>query len=231
MMGGSHPSTSGPPSPGFIANPNLKPEVAKTVEVGANIVRDGVVTADDSLQVKADVFMSKVENYITAQTAKTGDLYFGNSPGISTITGFEIQAGYDAGVAFASASYSHTNTDLPSQVNGLGAQSFLPADIFAATLGTRWLEDHSLTMGGRYYAVSQSYIGTVNVSGGASPYAPGYQLVDLFANYKMQNGLELGANISNVFNVAYTPALSTTPSLTVAAGRGRTFELTAKARF
>lgn len=231
MVGGAHPSTSGPPGPGFVPNPNLRPEVARTVEIGANFTRNGIVNADDSVKVKADVFVSKVDNYVTAMFTPAGDSYFGNNPGTSTITGFELQGGYDAEVFFASLAYTHTATDLPSQVNGFGAQSYLPTDIFTTTLGTRLLEDHSLTLGGRLYAVSQSYVGAVNVSAGQSPYQPGYTLVDLFANYKLQNGIELGANVSNVFNVAYTPALSTTPSLTVPAGRGRTFELTAKAKF
>src|SRR3569623_3555491 len=60
MLGGAHPS--GGTAAAFAPNPNLKPEVAKTFEVGANIVRDGVVTADDSVNIKADVFVSKIDN-------------------------------------------------------------------------------------------------------------------------------------------------------------------------
>jgi hemoglobin/transferrin/lactoferrin receptor protein len=229
MVGGDHPS--GGTAAQFIPNPNLKPEVAKTWEVGVNIVRDGIVTADDSLRIKADVFVSRIDNYITAQLTPASAAYFANNPGTSTVTGFELQGGYDAGAFFASLAYTHTSTDLPAQINGFGAQSYLPDDIFTTTFGTRLLDDHSLTLGGRLYAVSQSYVGTVNVSAGQSAYQPGYQLVDLFANYKLENGLELGANISNVFNVAYTPALSTTPTTQGVTGRGRTVELTAKARF
>ncbi len=228
MTGGSHP---GGASASFLPNPYLQPEVARTWEVGANFVRDGIVTADDSLKVKADVFVSSIDNYVTAQFTDTGGVYFGNNPGTSTVSGFELQGGYDAGAFFASLAYTHTSTDLPSQINGFGAQSYLPSDIFTTTLGTRLLDDHSLTLGTRLYAVSESYIGDINVSPGESPYQPGYGLVDVFANYKLPNGIELGANVSNLFNVAYTPALSTTPTTTGVTGRGRTIEVTAKGRF
>ncbi|MGC3985443.1 MAG: TonB-dependent receptor [Pseudorhodoferax sp.] len=89
-----------------------------------------------------------------------------------------------------------------------------------------------MTLGGRLHAVSETKVGPDDY-GSPQPPLPGYGLVDLFANYKLQNGVELSAGISNVFNVAYTPALSTTPDLSTSGGtgRGRTFEVSAKAKF
>ena len=229
LMGGSHPGVGGSP---FEPNPTLKPEVAKTWEVGANLTRDDVFTSGDSVRFKADVFYSSVENYITGVIVPKQ--MFANNPGVTHVQGLELQAAYDAGFMFGSVGYTHTTTDLPSTIDGLGAVSYLPADVVTATVAGRFLDDQSLTIGTRFYAVGQTDNGKDNFDLGLVPtrYAPGYQLVDIFANYKLENGVELGANIANVFDVAYTPALSTTAaSPGVATGRGRTFELTAKASF
>ena len=230
FMGGSHPSVGTPQS--FFANPFLEPEISRGYEVGANILLDGVLTPSDSLRFKADYFNNRIENYITAAFTRTGGSYFTNNPGTSRVQGIELQAAYDTGDYFASAAYTYTDSDLPSQVNGLGAQSYVPDHVFSATLGARLLEDQRLTVGTRISAVSESYVGTVNVAAGQSPFEPGYGLVDLFANYKFEGGLEVSANVVNLFDATYTPALSTPPGgSTVETGRGRTFLVTAKATF
>jgi hemoglobin/transferrin/lactoferrin receptor protein len=227
FVGGTHPGGGAPQF--FFPNPFLEPEISKGWEIGANIKVDDLLTAGDSFRFRADYFNNDVDNYITANFA--GGTHFANVPGTTKVQGIELEGAYDAGFVFANVSYTHTESDLPSQVNGFGAQSYLPDDIFTATLGARFLEDHRLTVGGRLYAVSESYIGEVNVAPGQSPYQDGYELVDIFTNYKFQNGLELTASVLNVFDKEYTPALSTSPSITVDTGRGRTFLVTAKATF
>ena len=57
---------------------------------------------------------------------------------------------------------------------------------------------------------SESYVGDLNVGGFyGAPFMPGYTLVDVFSSYKFDNGLELGATVTNLFDVDYTPFLST----------------------
>lgn len=234
MAGGSNPS-------GFTiaqANPFLKPEKSRGIEVGANLRFDAIFTDSDSLRIKANYFYNNIEDYIAGRrvdlsgVAHPGFAFY-NLPGTSILQGLELQAAYDAGFVFASAAYTYTNSQLPAQQNGAGAQSYLPAHVFSATLGTRLLEQQNLTLGGRFYAVSESYIGDINVTPPASPYEPGYNLVDLFANYEFENAFELGATVSNLFNTVYTPVLSTPGSnpATTPTGRGRTFQVTAKATF
>ncbi|KQV29830.1 hemin receptor [Rhizobium sp. Root73] len=227
FVGGTHPGGGAPQF--FFPNPFLEPEISKGWEIGANIKVDDLLTAGDSFRFRADYFNNDVDNYITANFI--GGTHFANVPGTTKVQGIELEGAYDAGFVFANVSYTHTESDLPSQVNGFGAQSYLPDDIFTATLGARFLEDHRLTVGGRLYAVSESYIGEVNVAPGQSPYQDGYELVDIFTNYKFKNGFEVTASVLNVFDKEYTPALSTSPSITVDTGRGRTFLLTAKATF
>lgn len=230
FMGGSHPSQGVRQS--FFPNPFLEPETSRGWEVGANVMLDGVLTETDSLRFKANYFHNRIENYITAAFSPTGGAYFRNNAGESTVQGVELQAAYDSGDYFASAAYTYTDSQLPSQVNGLGAQSYVPDHVFSATLGARFLEDQSLTVGSRFYAVSESYVGEPNVGPGEDPHEPGYGLVDLFANYRLKNGLELSANVVNLFDETYTPALSTPPGgSSVDTGRGRTFLFTAKATF
>lgn len=232
FAGGTHPGSTGQ---SYYPNPFLEPETSKGWEIGANIKADGLFDAGDSLRLKANYFNKRIDNYITAALnfvppAGPMQIFFVNNPGTSTVQGVELQAAYDAGFVFGDISYTHMDTDLPSQINGFGVQSFLPDDIFSATLGARFLDDQRLTVGTRLYAVSQSYIGDVN-AGSGSAYKPGYSLVDIFSNYKFENGFEVTASVTNVFDKAYTPASSTIAGSTIDTGRGRTFMLTAKAKF
>ncbi|MCA1442825.1 TonB-dependent receptor [Ensifer sp. IC4062] len=227
FAGGSHPGGFQM----FFPNPFLQPEISKGWEIGANIRLDDVIAAGDSFRLKANYFHQRVENYITAALGGGGmQVFFVNNPGVSTVQGFELQAAYDAGYVFGNLAYTHTDSELPSQINGFGVQSFLPDDIFSATIGARFLDEQRLTVGSRFYAVSNAFIGEVNAPSG-SPFVAGYGLVDLFANYKFENGFELTGSVTNLFDKTYTPASSTIAGNAVDTGRGRTFLVTAKARF
>jgi hemoglobin/transferrin/lactoferrin receptor protein len=235
LTGGDHPPTGGPPM-SFFPNPFLDPEVQKGWEFGFNVVEDGLFTAADRFRFKADYFTMDVDNYITgcAANATGSAFYFCNARGKSTVEGVEVQGNYDAGFVFAGLSYTHTTTSLPPQTNGFGAQSFLPDDILILTGGFRLLQE-KLTVGARGYITSKSYNGAdvVPTNGDPNdPYNDGYELLDLFANYEVAADVDVGLTVSNVFDRAYTPAL-TTPStdFTGELGRGRTFLVTTRAQF
>jgi hemoglobin/transferrin/lactoferrin receptor protein len=56
--------------------------------------------------------------------------------------------------------------------------------------------------------------------------------LDLFANYKVDGNIDVGFTVSNVFDLAYTPALSTPATdFTGELGPGRTFLVTTRAQF
>jgi len=230
FAGGSHPGATGQ---NFFPNPFLEPETSKGWEIGANVKFDGILDAGDSFRLKANYFNDRIDNYITGAFAGGGrQTFFINNPGTSKVDGIEIQAAYDAGFVFGELAYTHTNTDLPAQINGFGVQSYLPENIFSATLGGRFLEDQRLTVGTRLFAAGQADIGQINATNAGRPrFMSGYGVVDLFANYQWENGLELTASVTNVFDKAYTPASSTIQTTTIDTGRGRTFMVTAKARF
>ncbi|WP_084640176.1 TonB-dependent receptor domain-containing protein [Kaistia adipata] len=233
MLGGSHP---GGPFVTMFPNPFLEPEIAKGWEVGANVKTDGLLTEGDMFRLKANYYYQDIENYITAKVVRfpsgspSSGTYFANNPGTSVVQGFELEAAYDAGFVFGNVAYTHAKSDLPAQTDGLGATSYLPENVFVLTAGARFF-DQRLTVGGRL-----NYVGEVD--GGDGEYGPNddwaaYTLVDAFANYKFDNGLDLSANVTNLFDKTYTPALSNVASYGYVppTGRGRTFLLTAKMQF
>jgi len=247
MFGGSHP---GGGLAGFAPNPFLDPEIQKGWEFGFNIRKDRLFTRNDSFRLKAGYYVMDVENYITACDTPDGT-FFCNTPG-AKVQGVEVEGMYDAGYFFAGLSYTYSKNDLPPQLNGAGAHSYLPEHTAIGTVGARFF-DQKLTIGTRVSYFSESFVGDINVGApGGSFYGgsmmPGYMLVDLFTSYKLTSNIELGATVTNLFDVDYTPALSTpivpfgpvTPtncfgsnisSLCNDNGRGRTGLVTVKAHF
>ena len=241
LTGGSHPATT--PGQVFFPNPFLDPEIQKGWEFGGNIRSDGVFVRRDSVRFKADYFTQKIDNYITACLGAQGATYFCNARGISDVSGVELQGMYDTGSLFAGLGYTYTKTDLPSQIAGFGGSNYLPDSVLTLTAGLRFLQQ-KLTMGARGYIVSEAYNGAdqvqkflppgfPNPNGDPNnPFSAGYELLDVFSNYKFDNGVELAFTATNVFDLAYTPALSTpTTNFTGETGRGRTFLLTTRAQF
>ncbi|MGB3391455.1 MAG: TonB-dependent receptor, partial [Pseudaminobacter sp.] len=140
FVGGGHPGM-GPPQ-FFYPNPFLLPEKSRGWEVGANFNFDDLAVAGDRLGLKANDVHTRIKDYIVANFV--GGTHFANVPGTSTVQGVEVQAAYDSGVYFGSLAYTFTDSDLPSQVNGFGAQSYLPEHMLTATLGARFF-DQKLT--------------------------------------------------------------------------------------
>ena len=125
----------------------------------------------------------------------------------------------------------------------------MPEHTAVGSIGVRLLEQ-KLTIGTRVSYFSETDIGLVNTipqgpqpAAYASQYMPGYAVVDLFSNYKVNPNLDLGLNVTNLLDEDYTPALSTTftsPSNQCfgsnypncnSTGIGRTFYLTARSQF
>jgi hemoglobin/transferrin/lactoferrin receptor protein len=225
LLGGDHPGQTTSYSP----NPFLEPEVAKGWEIGANIKKDGLLTEGDMFRMKANYYYQDIENYITVFNNDNFVFWFANNPGTSVVQGLELEVAYDAGFVFGNLSYTHANSDLPETQNGLGTASYLPENYATLTAGARFFEQR-LTVGGRL-----SYVGETR--GGAGFFGTtaadwdAYTLLDAFANYKFDNGLDLSANVTNLFDKAYTPASSNISGFTGDTGRGRTFLLTAKMQF
>ncbi len=234
LMTGFHPYAPPFYTLQFVPNPFLLPESQKGWEFGFNIKQDGVFATGDRLRLKADYYTQKVENYISSCVTTTftppfstlDTAYFCNVPGTTDLQGVEIEGEYDVGYAFGRAAYTYTNSNIPQQVNGLGAESYLPDHIFSITGGLRFL-DERLVVGMRGTFVSQTNLGPGNVEAA-------YSLADFFSTYQATDSLNVGVTVENLFDRAYTPSLSTVPTGAPAnldTGRGRTFLLTTRAQF
>ena len=238
LAGGSHPGSVFAGI--FLPNPFLQPEKQKGWEYGFNSRVNGLFQRGDTFRFKADYYTMDVDNYVTSCLTDYGfgifSVYFCNVPGQSTVRGVELQGTYDAGYVFGGLSYTHTKTDLPSQQDGFGFHSYLPDDIATITGGVRLL-DQKLTIGARGYITSKSFLGLPNATPGASPFLDGYTTVDIFSSYKVTEDVNVALTVTNVGDVAYTPALSsggitnTANPIPVETGRGRTFLLTTRAQF
>ncbi|MHC5232050.1 TonB-dependent receptor domain-containing protein [Brucella sp. LJL56] len=200
---------------GLRGNPDLRPEKQRGWEFGVNIARDGIFTAEDGLRIKANYYMMRVEDYITASSTNS---QFINVDGTSDVKGFELDARYDAGFVFGGIAYTHSTSELPEQTAGLGANQYLPEDVVTVTAGARFFE-RKLESGLRVQHVSSGRSITGNDT---DPYA----LVDVFAKYKFTDTVDLSLQVLNITDKEYTPALSTYGS-----GRGRTFLVSTQFQF
>lgn len=237
LVGGEHP---GGGSASYVANPFLKPEIQRGFEIGTNLIGRNVLTSKDTFAMKVAYFRMNVEDYIVTCTngaAPNSPAYvnwFCNAAGTTPVQGVEVQADYDAGHYFAGLAYTYTNSDLAPQTPGNGASQYMPDHNLVLTGGIR-LFDQSLTLGARAYFVSDADDPSATATGGRRE---GYELLDLFASYKIREGFDIGATVTNVFDEAYTPVLGTAPSspnplnpFAGETGRGRTFLLNTRIQF
>jgi hemoglobin/transferrin/lactoferrin receptor protein len=261
MFGGEHPGGAIPFLPNFIPNPDLRAEVQKGWEFGANIKQDNLFVRGDAFRLKAAYFNMGVEDYIQGfqfltfpgPGAPTVNASFRNVPGTSHVQGVELEGSYDAGKVFGGLSYTYTDSHLPTQLSGVGAPTNLPEHILVVTGGVRLLEQ-KLTIGGRVLLLRvRRRAGKHRPLQPGFTYGsrtlPGYTLVDVFTSYKVTDNLELGLLATNLFDVGYTPAnsipiLPSPPAAPTSAncfgsnfsgcsdlGRGRTVLFTAKSHF
>lgn len=162
-------------SGGQSMNPFLKGETAETWQAGFNANAHDLLFKQDSFQLKAVYFESKIKNYISSQSymvcsnrqkcnrAQTSQEEWDNADVNVAMTmysnsyepvrsrGVEVEAMYDAGFAYTKLSLSKEHTSQPtnqaSNVFGAGDISELPELYFTLDTGVRLL-DEKLTLGG-----------------------------------------------------------------------------------
>lgn len=232
----------------FLSNPNLVAETAHDWEAGVNIKYDNIFRAGDSVRGKADVFTNLVDNYIDLE--QVGEpILTSFVPGIpnsacpslppgyclpeqpfqyvnvaqARLSGVELQGAYDWGSGFATIEGSAINgKDLET---GLSLATVPPYRL-SETIGFRFLDNRSLTVGARFTAVGSSPKNVPTVAGDSESEATvplptaGYGLVDLFASYAYNDRVTANLTVTNLFNKEYTQFLSIEPNpgLTVKAG-------------
>ncbi|TIR35400.1 MAG: TonB-dependent hemoglobin/transferrin/lactoferrin family receptor [Mesorhizobium sp.] len=230
LISGNHPAGVSFP---FLPNPDLKPEIGKTVEFGVNYKHDDIVEAGDAFRFKAAYFNNDVEDYIDGVTLSAFDPTSGCpfGPGIpicfqyqnfakAKIRGFEMEGIYDAGWGFAGLSASIIDGDTISYDGERADLVTVPSSQVTGQLGFRFLED-KLTVGGEV-----QYNGKPK----GNPVAKDYTLVNVFASYQATDNFKVDFRADNLFDVKYTNPLNASAT-SVVYEPGVTLKLAATMRF
>lgn len=230
LISGNHPSGVSFP---FLPNPNLKPEIGKTVEFGVNYSTNGVIEADDALRLKAAYFNNNVDDYIDGVTLSPFDPTSGCpfGPGIpicfqyqnfakARIHGFEMVGVYDAAWGFAGLSASVTDGHTISYEGERADLVTVPSSQITGQLGFRLLEDR-LTIGGEV-----QYNGKPQ----GNAVAKDYTLVNAFASYQATDNFKVDFRADNLFDVKYANPLNASTT-SVVYEPGVTLKLAATMRF
>ncbi|WP_206603279.1 TonB-dependent receptor domain-containing protein [Campylobacter blaseri] len=215
---------------------DLKPERQRNWEIGTNLLFDDVLYDDSILGLKFAFFNNYTKDYLTrTNTIDNSGAIVMQTMNIDSALyrGFEASAYYDMGVFYTKlglTKYIKTefcNTEKGGKVcykggiiNSNIANTLPPKTTFNATIGTR-LFNNKLDLGARY-----SYYGKRIVSvfshdekGGntkSEEWKP-YNLVDIYANYKVNDNFTISATLDNVTNRYYLDANNM--GLTPAPGR------------
>jgi hemoglobin/transferrin/lactoferrin receptor protein len=208
----------------FIPNPDLKPEKALQIEVGAKVDRRNVAREGDRLTLGvngyyADVrdYVDQVVTFIDPAIPPVGPVFFGSTRSRNVdaeLWGFEAEARYDAGLWYAGLGGMIPR----GQVRDGGDLGTIPADRLNLTVGLRPLD--RLELGGRAtLAAAQD-----DVPEGSEPTA-GYAVFDLFARWDLAPGVVARAGVDNLLDADHRIHPNGLPE------PGRTFKLGAAFTF
>ncbi|WP_137934316.1 TonB-dependent hemoglobin/transferrin/lactoferrin family receptor [Mesorhizobium comanense] len=216
--GGAHGGTDA-----YRPNLLLQPETAKSWEAGINVKYDDVLTAGDRVRAKLNVFHTDVEDYIETNLTVTPRTAI--NIGDARLKGIEAEAVYDYGWGFLNLSGALIDAKVVSGIYSGQALNNTPLDRFSATVGFRMLED-KLTVGAQYLSIGE--ITRTRRTSLSNPIVvdPGFELVNVFANWTVNDNLKVDFGVDNVFNTAYTdPQSAWSTSAATEQGKGRTFKV------
>lgn len=211
---------------GYEPNLLLRPEVAKSFEIGANISRDNLWLQGDSLRGKVTLFNTNVDDYIdTVSTSGAATRY--ENIGNARLRGIELEGVYDFGRGYFSLASSFTNAKLRDGAKSGANLGNTPLDTTTARLGLRALDDKL------EYGVEYQYQGSVDrVTGSIKKFHPAVDLVNLFASYQLSDSARFDFGVENLFDKAYTdPQTGWATSSDIHQGRGRTLRVAFTKRF
>lgn len=194
------------------ASLNLEKETADTIELGATYQTEGLLSVNDSLQLKATAFHNDLTNMIAASARPvspapglTPVAYFSNIAA-ARLWGAELEVSYDSDFWFSSLAYSHVKSK--DKTTGLTLAD-TPAENLALTVGAK-LPDHNMTIGWRGYYFDKITTASATTSGSA------YDTHDLFVTWSPDTGvlagLDVNLTVENLFNAQYRNNLSLDPS-------------------
>lgn len=211
----------------FAPNTRLRAETGETLEIGANIIRDGVFRDDDSLRVKAAAFHRDIDDYIVMGTILTeavaDDTYssFVNMDGVTTMRGIELEGNYDVRFAYFGVAATWLETDWAKKTEIFSNGTITTnGDVFAVAgnvppkfkltvdAGLRFF-DERLTIGARYTHTSPTQTRQVLSIGGdliVVETTDPYSIYDLYGSYRFDDHTTLRVSVDNLTDQRYVPA-------------------------
>ncbi|WP_426071719.1 TonB-dependent receptor domain-containing protein [Janthinobacterium sp. DSP2-3-3] len=259
---------------GASMNPFLKGEKATTYQLGFNSSLHGLLSANDALHFKALYFKSKIDGYITSQSFLVCDsgrkcniaeviakdwqnvdeyvtnmyIYINSATPVYS-RGWELEAQYQLGPAYARLSYTRETTRQPTSIAsawfGAADISELPSVYYNLDVGTRLL-DNKLEVGAifkhtgsnrRLSPENEADEATGEVVKADNPKIPA--VVDLYASYQVTKNLFLRLSVQNAMNKDFSEALNRLNSMPsqsqentpLSTARGRTYVAGLEYRF
>lgn len=192
-------------APGFayrsIANPNLKPEDSKTIELGARVALGGLRAAVAVFDGRYDGFIAQTTVGGVSTPANPVLFQFVNL-GEVKIRGFEARAEYRLSQAWRfEAAYAQAKGD--DEARNLPLNSIQPPKFFA---GAEWTH-RTLSVAAFVNHVREKERDRIDSSGlapGQTQFAtPSFTTLDLTANWRLSRRIEVGAGVFNVFDKKY----------------------------
>ena len=259
---------------GASMNPFLKGERASTYQLGFNSSLHGLLSKNDVLNFKALYFKSKIDGYITSQSFLVCDsgrkcniaevlandwqnvdeyvtnmyIYINSATPVYS-RGWELEAQYQLGPAYARLSYTHETTRQPTSIAsawfGAADISELPSVYYNLDVGTRLL-DNTLEVGAilkhtgsnrRLSPDNAADEATGEVLKAENPKIPA--VIDLYASWQVSKNLFLRLSVQNAMNKDFSEALNRLNSMPsqsqdntpLSTARGRTYVAGLEYRF
>lgn len=224
-------------------NEDLRPEKARTFEVGANLVTGDLVTDGDRLRFKVSGFYREVDDYIVVGEIVTGvssDTTFNsfvNLDGMAYMTGLELEGNYDTGVFWLGGSFTFLDVAWPQKTQRFSNatqsttgetiywnSAIPPRQKFVLDAGVR-LFDRRLSLGARVNHAEPSGEPQLDSEGNVIEISEAYTTLDLYGSLKVTDNAVLHMSVNNATDVNYVPVNSTYLA------PGRTFQASLKIRF
>lgn len=212
-------------------NPFLKPEKAKTWQIGFNAFKEKIFFDDDRLGFKILHYRTNVDDYIYNKSFYTTDAFMLhlNQTEVTKFSGMEVELSYDARKFYIRGSYSNQHSNqVVNETSGVGANSFggyteittLPEVYANLDVGAR-LFDEKFVVGMIYKYTGDAYRVSVHehrvdtndpddfypeLKTEKLPKIPG--IFDLYASYQPFENLTIKFEVQNLFDKNYLDALN-----------------------
>lgn len=204
----------------FVPNPDLKPEVAKTLEFGAGYSVNNLFFQGDALRLKGSHYRSDVENLIDIQVnfafsagcfnPLAGACNAGTTDTVNVpqaeLRGYELEAAYDTGRYFAILGYSEVDGKNTRTGAKLG---ILVPERITTDIGMR-LAEFDTVVG--FESEIVNHFKKVNA---INDQRPGYALFDVYLQWAPQSallrGFTLNLGVDNLFDKKHERVAANVP--------------------